>query len=138
MYMYIALRTEEQNLFQMIYHYKRQILSWVLVDQFDFHAFALCLKIDSTTCQVQIYHYCVWLITSKAMLWKGGGGCGSQEDNYQLVVIILLQTKLFHVCAWTGNLSLVSLLEQAMETVREISVKNDYECRLLSISKYEF
>lgn len=135
MYMYIALRTEEQNLFQMIYHYKRQILSWVLVDQFDFHAFALCLKIDSTTCQVQIDHYCVWLVTSKAMLWKGGG---SQEDNYQLVVIILLQTKLFHVCAWTGNLSLVSLLERAMETVREISVKNDYECRLLSISKYEF
>lgn len=71
MYMYIALRTEEQNLFQMIYHYKRQILSWVLVAQFDFHAFALCLKIDSTTCQVQIDHYCVWLVTSKAMLWKG-------------------------------------------------------------------
>lgn len=68
---------------------------------------------------------------------KRGGG-GSQEDNYQLVVIILLQTKLFHVCAWTGNLILVSLLERAMETVREISVKNDYECRLLSISKYEF
>lgn len=37
------------------------------------------------------------------------GGEGSQESITQLVIIILLQTKLFHVCVWTGNLSPVSL-----------------------------
>lgn len=63
------------------------------------------------------------------------GGEGSQESITQLVIIILLQTKLFHVCVWTGNLSPVSLLEQAMEMVGEFSVKDCYKCRFLSISK---
>lgn len=55
MYMYIALRTEKQTLFAN--DYKRQILSWALVDQFDFHALALDTAFLKLIQQVQInYH----------------------------------------------------------------------------------
>lgn len=97
MYMYIALRTEKQTLFQMIYHYKRQILSWALVDQFDFHALALNTAFLKLIQQVQIDNYHV-IGNRQGYAMKVGGGVAKRVLLNSLLSFFYRQSCSMFVC----------------------------------------